>query len=97
MEFELQDSPVFRRQLDGLSDKAKRQLETKLILAKKNPFRNKRIHGFPLVLFRIRLEDNGLALRIIYTIDVKIQAIKLICILDRRKDYKDLENNLRNM
>lgn len=95
MEFKAQPTWLFLEQVDCLSDDAKRQVEKKLNLVLKDPFRNKRIHGFPLTLFRIRLEDRRKSLRIIYT--VERSAIRLLCITDRKQDYRDLREYLRRL
>lgn len=57
MEYELKPSDFFLQQIDELSDEAKKTVEDKLKLVKINPFRNKRIHGYNLFLFRVRFED----------------------------------------
>ena len=92
MEYELKPTHFFLEQVDTLSGDAKRILEDKLRLVKINPFRNKRIHGYPLFLFRIRFEDNRKEKRVIYLVDKPY--VKLICILDRDKEYKDLKKYL---
>jgi len=66
-----------------------------LRLVKINPFRNKRIEEYNLFLFRIRFEDNRKEKRIIYLVDKPY--IKLICILDRDKEYKDLRRYLKDL
>ena len=57
MEYELKPSQFFLQQIEELSSESKRIIENKLRLAKVNPFRNKRIHGYNLFLFRIRFEE----------------------------------------
>lgn len=95
MEYELKPSHFFLQQLDELSIEAKRILEQRLKLVKINPSCNKRIHGYPLFLFRIRFEDNQKEKRVIYLVDKPY--VKLICILDRRKEYKDLQKYLKKL
>ncbi|MBI5072417.1 hypothetical protein HZA99_01220 [Candidatus Woesearchaeota archaeon] len=92
MEFTLKPSNFFLEQLDELSDKAKRILEAKMLLLKVNPFRYKRIQGYGLFLFRIRFEDNQKEKRVIYLVDKPY--VKILCILDRDKEYKDLKKYL---
>jgi mRNA-degrading endonuclease RelE of RelBE toxin-antitoxin system len=58
-------------------------------LAKLNPYRNKRLKGCHPFLFRIRISGK----RIVYLVDKP--QIKLICILDRKNNYNDLERYLK--
>ncbi len=95
MDYELIPSHFFLQQLNDLSENAKTQLNDKLRLVKINPFRNKRIHGYNLFLFRIRFEDNRKEKRIIYLIDKP--KVKLLCILDRDREYKDLKKYLEKL
>lgn len=94
-EYELIPTQFFLEQLDGLTNKTKELLEEKLLLIKDNPYRNKRIQGYNLFLFRIRFEDLRKEKRLIYLVDKP--NIKLICILDRDKEYKDLDKYLKKL
>ena len=93
MEYELKPSHFFLQQIGELSDETKRVVENRLKLVKVNPFRNKRIHGYNLFLFRIRFEEQHREKRVIYLVDKPY--VKLICILDRDKEYKDLKKYLK--
>lgn len=95
MEYGLKPSHFFLQQLDELSNKAARIVEDKLRLLKINPFRNKRIHGYGLFLFRIRFEDERKEKRVIYLVDKPY--VKILCILDRDKEYRDLKKYLENL
>ncbi len=95
MEYIIQPSHFFLQQIDEISDEAAKLIERKLRLAKINPFRNKRIHGYSLFLFRIRFEDNRKEKRVIYLVDKPF--VKVICILDRDKEYKDLRKYLKSL
>ena len=95
MEYELKPSHFFLQQIDELSDETKRVVENRLKLVKANPFRNKRIHGYNLFLFRIRFEEQHREKRVIYLVDKPY--VKLICILDRDKEYKDLKKYLKSL
>lgn len=68
MEFILQPSELFLEQLDELSEDTKRILEKRFLLIKQNPFRNKRVVGYNLFLFRIRFEDGHKEKRVIYLV-----------------------------
>tara|TARA_Y100000310_G_C20697731_1_gene826946 strand:- start:1388 stop:1729 length:342 start_codon:yes stop_codon:yes gene_type:complete len=94
-EYILKPSKFFLEQLSNLSNESKRVIEDKLRLAKYNPFRFKRIEGYNTNLFRIRFEDNRKEKRIIYFVDK--EEIKLICITERDKKYKDLKRYLKNL
>ena len=93
MEYELKPSHFFLQQIEELSDDTKRVVENRLKLVKVNPFRNKRIHGYNLFLFRIRFEEQHREKRVIYLVDKPF--VKLLCILDRDKEYKDLKKYLK--
>ena len=93
IEYILKPSQFFLQHVDELSDEAAKVLEDKLRLAKINPYRYKRIKGHNLCLFRIRFEDNRKEKRIVYLVDKPF--IKVLCILDRDKEYKDLEKYLK--
>src|SRR3989338_4921543 len=95
MEFELKPSEFFLEQIEELSDKVSRIVEDKLRLLKINPFRFKRIEGYNLFLFRIRFEDNQKEKRVIYLVDKPY--VKVLCILDRDKEYKDLKKYLNKL
>ena len=95
MEYELKPSLFFLQQVEELSDEAAKIIEDRLRLVKINPFRNKRIEGYSLFLFRIRFEDNKREKRVVYLVDKPY--IKLICILDRKDDYKDLRKYLKSL
>ncbi len=92
MEYELIPSKFFLGQLEKLSRKAKKQLAAKLKLVKENLYRHKRIKGHKLFLFRIRFENERREKRLIYLVEKP--KVKLLCILDRDKEYKDLEKYL---
>ncbi len=91
--YELIPSKFFLKQVGSLSSKAKNIIFDKLMLVKINPFRYKRIYGYNLFLFRVRFSNQGKELRIIYFVEGNI--VKIACILDRSKNYKDLEKYLR--
>lgn len=93
MNFELVASEIFLEQIKELSDKCRRQIKKKLDLIKLNPFRFKSIHSQKFSrVFRIRLNIEGQEARLIYV--VLGNKIILACLLDRSKEYKDLENYL---
>jgi hypothetical protein len=78
-----------------LSDEAAKLIEEKLKLAKINPYRYKRIHGYKLFLFRIRFEDERKEKRVVYLVDKPF--VKVLCILDRENEYKDLKKYLKKL
>ena len=93
MEYEVIPSEFFLEQIDELSDEADKLIEDKLRLAKINPFRFKRIEGYSLFLFRIRFEDNRKEKRVVYLVDKP--KVKVLCILDRSSEYKQLRKFLK--
>lgn len=95
MEYILKPSNFFLEQAEELSSQAAKIVEDKLKLLKLNPYRYKRIHGYNLFLFRIRFEDCRKEKRVIYLVDKPF--VKLLCILDRDKEYKDLKKYLSRL
>jgi len=95
MNYTLVPTEFFLKQIDELSKEARSIIEKRLELTKINPFRNKRVEGYSLFLFRIRFEDNKKEKRVIYLVD-KPKVI-LLCILDRSKEYKDLKKYLKSL
>ncbi|MBN1539124.1 MAG: hypothetical protein JW939_03190 [Candidatus Thermoplasmatota archaeon] len=93
--FELIPSDFFLSQLDHLDISTRKRLKEKLLLIKINPYRYKRIIGYDLFLFRIRFEDGRREKRLIYL--VQKPKVKVICILDRDQDYKDLRKFLKRL
>lgn len=92
-EYELIPSTFFIQQLNDLSDDSKQLIYDKLLLLKINPFRFKRIKGYSLFLFRIRFEDGRKEKRLVYLVDGL--KVKILCILDRDNNYKDLKSLLK--
>jgi len=90
----LKQTKLFFEQIEELSPQAKSILEKRIELLKINPFRNKRIVGFHLNLFRIRFSDNGKEKRLVYLVDRPY--VKLIYIIDRKNDYKNLKRYPEN-
>jgi len=95
VQYTLRPTKFFLEQLDSLSPKTARILEEKLSLLKQNPFRYKRIRGHGLFLFRIRISDERKERRVIYLVDPPI--ITILCIIDRKDDYSDLEDYLKRV
>ncbi len=95
MNYELKPTNFFLKQLDLLNKKSKEILKDKLILTKLNPSRNKKLKGCSENLFIIRFSDNKKAKRLIYTI--KENQIKLLFILDRKNEYKELKQYLKKI
>ena len=93
MSYELIPSKYFLRQLNKLDKETLNLISRKLEMLVVNPFRNKKIvyHGF--LLFRIRFTDRRKEKRSVYF--VKDNIVKIVCILDRSSDYKDLKDYLK--
>jgi len=86
----------FTEQISKLDKKSKQIIHDKIQLIKQNPYRFKRIHSKKFSkVFRVRLNLNNKETRLIYTIIEP--SIILICLLDRKKDYKDLEKYLNKI
>lgn len=93
MDYELIPSKFFLEQLNNLSYDVKIHIKDKLLLAKQNPYRFKRIVGYKLFLCRIRFEDDRKEKRVVYLIDKP--KVKILCILDRDEEYKGLRKFLK--
>ena len=95
MSYIIKPTYFFLEQLNDISSDSAKIIIEKLNLIKINPFRYKRIKGHKLFLFRIRLKDKGKEKRLIYLVQGKI--IKVLCILNRDKEYKDLKKYLKKL
>ena len=96
MNFIIKALEIFEDQIKGLDDKSKRIIENKISLIKDNHYRYKRIHSklFSKV-FRVRLNIKSEETRLIYV--VIEPNIILVCLLEGRRDYKDLEKYLKKI
>jgi len=83
----------FREQIKKLDPKSKKIVYNKIQLIKENPFRYKKIYSKNVSrVFRVRLEIQSKEMRLIYAV-IEPNVI-LVCLLDRKNDYKDLEKYL---
>lgn len=96
MNFVIKALDIFREQIKGLDDKSRRIIKNKINLIKENPYRYKKIHSklFSKV-FRIRLNIKKEETRLIYVVIER--NIVLVCLLDRKKDYENLEKYLKKI
>ena len=93
MKFELVATEFFIEQIENLDKKSKDQIKEKIDLISSNPFRFKRIHAKTLNnVFRVRLNLQSKEIRLIYA--VLSPNIVLVCLLDRKNNYTDLEKYL---
>ena len=95
MSYEVIPTKLFLEQLEDLSVKTKNILRKKIGLLKINPTRNKRIKGYNLFMFRVRFSDSKKEKRLIYLLDKN--KVKILCILNRDKNYKDLKGYLKKV
>jgi mRNA-degrading endonuclease RelE of RelBE toxin-antitoxin system len=83
----------FKQQFDDLDEKSRQIIYKKIQLIKENPFRFKKIHSKVYSkVFRVRLNLKSKETRLIYSI-INPNII-LVCLLDRKKYYRDLEKYL---
>jgi len=96
MSYKIKALNIFSKQISDLDKTSKRIIYDKIQLIKQNPYRFKRVHSknFSKV-FRVRLNIKQKETRLIYTIIEP--SIILVCLLDRKKDYKDLEKYLKKI
>jgi mRNA-degrading endonuclease RelE of RelBE toxin-antitoxin system len=96
MIFSVKSTEIFLDQIKSLDEKSKRIIRNKIQLIKLNPYRYKRIHSKKFSkVFRVRLNIRGREIRMIYVVLGK--SIILVCLLDRKKGYKDLEKYLEKV
>ncbi len=96
MSYEVKSLNFFKKQVEKLDSKSKRIIYDKIQLIKQNPYRFKRIHSKRYSrVFRIRFNVNKKETRLIYVV-INTNII-LVCLLDRKKDYNDLDNYLKKM
>ena len=93
MTFTIKALGAFRKQVQKLDGKSRKIIYDKIQLLKDNPYRYKKIHSKNYSkVFRIRFNINSKETRLIYV--VVEPNVVLVCLLDRKKDYKDLEKYL---
>jgi len=86
----------FDRQVKKESEKSRKIIDDKIQLIKENPYRFKKIHSKKFgKVFRVRLNLDKREVRMIYAI--LEPNIILVCLLDRKKNYKDLEKYLNEL
>ena len=93
MKFELVATEFFIEQIENLDKKSKGQIKEKIDLISSDPFRFKKIHTKTVKnVFRVRLNLQSKEIRLIYA--VLSPNIVLVCLLDRKNNYNDLEKYL---
>lgn len=96
MTFFVKLSPVIVEQLNELDEKSKKLIWEKIKLIEENPFHFKKIHSRRFrKVFRVRLSIQGKETRLVYV--VLEPNIIIACLLERKKDYKDLEKYLKKI
>lgn len=96
MTFNIKTLKIFQKQVSRLDKKTKQLIYEKIQLIKTNPYRYKKIHSKNYSkLFRVRFTINFKETRLIYA--VIEPNIILVCLLDRKKNYKDLEKYLKRI
>jgi len=96
MKFELVATAFFVQQIEDMDQKSKKIIKDKIELVLTNPFRFKRLHSkIVRNVFRVRLNIQNKETRLIYA--VLPPNIILVCLLDRKDDYRSLENYLKRI
>lgn len=93
MSFKIIPTKFFLKQLEELDDYSKAVIKSKKDLLKINPFRYKKVHSKKYRVYRIRMNLQNKETRLIYAI-LEPRVI-IVCLIDRKKDYKNLEKFLR--
>ncbi len=93
MKREIKSLKYFLSQVEGLDEKSRRIIFDKIYLIKENPYRFKRVHSKKYSkVFRVRLSIQREETRLIYV--VIEPNIILVCLLERKRKYKDLDKYL---
>ncbi len=96
MSYSIKSLKFFKKQIESLDPKSKKIIYDKIQLIKENPYRYKRIHSKKFSkVFRVRFSINRKETRLVYVI--VSSNIILVCLLDRKKDYKNLEKYLNKI
>ena len=96
MKHKIIPSNNFIKQIKKLDLNSKEIIHNKIQLIKENPYRYKKIHSNKFSrVFRVRFSINKQETRLIYVI-LEPNLI-LVCLLDRGKDYRDLEKYLKKI
>ncbi len=96
MNFRIKALDIFKEQVENLDKKSKRIILRKIELIKKNPYRNKKIHSKKFSkVFSARLNIQSEETRMIYAV-IEPYVI-LVCLLDRKRDYKNLEEYMKKL
>ncbi len=93
--YEVKPSKLFLKQIEELNVKTIELIYEKLKLLELNPKRNKSIEYKNYDLLRIRLTANNKEIRIVYAI--RQPLVKILFILDRSKNYKDLDKLIKKI
>lgn len=93
MNYQIKALKFFIEQVKDFDEQSKRIISDKIELLKQNPYRYKRVHSKQYSkVFRIRFSIQNRETRLIYV--VIEPNIILVCLLDRKHNYKDLEKYL---
>ncbi len=96
MIYQIKALKFFVEQIKDLNEQSKRIINDKIELIKQNPYRYKRINSKQYSkVFRIRFSIEKRETRLIYVV-IEPQII-LVCLIDRKNDYKDLEKYLNKI
>src|SRR3989338_6409760 len=96
MTFAVKLSPVMVEQLNSMDDKSKKIIWEKIKLIEENPFHFKKTHSLRFrKVFRVRMSIQGRETRLIYV--VLEPNIIIACLLERKRDYKDMEKHLKKI
>ena len=96
MNYAIKSLNIFKKQIKKENLKSRKIIYEKIQLIKENPYRFKKIRSKKFSrVFRIRLNFDRKETRLIYVI--LDSNIILVCLLNRKKDYKDLEKYLNGL
>jgi len=96
MTFKVKLSSLMVEQLNSIDEKSKKLIWEKIKIISENPFHFKRIHSKKFKkVFRVRMSIKGKETRLIYA--VIEPNIIIACLLERNKNYKDLEKYLKKI
>jgi len=93
MKFTIVGTLLVEKQLDELSEKTQHILDEKIEFVENNPFHFDTLVHDTLRLHKIRFSDRRKEKRLVY--QIKGNTVRLLFILDRKNDYKDLNHYLK--
>ena len=95
MKYKIVVPKSFAEQIKKLDKRSKKIIYDKIQLIKENPFRYKSLRASSSRIFRVRIKIRSKESRLIYS--VVAPKVIMICLLERKHDYRELEKFLKQI